>query len=199
MSDQNPDASKAPDARRFTDREHLRRILTDDRLDRIVDWVEGAYPEEGCGLVVSRDEGDDIDVRPCENLADRYHELDPDEYPWTAEEFYVIDPMEFVRAERQGESIEIVFHSHPDVGDYFSDADVDAATLPRDTDDELLEEAHPGVRWLVISVRDGTADRASLFEFDDDGAGDVDTAFRMTAEIIINDGDYSIETTAETG
>lgn len=199
MSDQSPDVSNDSDGPGFTDHEHLRRILTDERLEQIVDRVEGAYPEEGCGLVVSRDGGDDIEVRPCENLADRYHELDPDAYPWTAEEFYVIDPMEFVRAERQGESIEIVFHSHPDVGDYFSDADVDAATLPRDGDDEPLEQAHPGVRWLVVSVRDGTADRASLFEFDGDGAGDVDTAFRMTAEIIIEDGDYSIETTAETG
>jgi proteasome lid subunit RPN8/RPN11 len=165
-------------------------LLTDSHLESIADWVEQAYPEEGCGLIVRGDAG--VEVRRCENLANQYHQLDPEQYPRTAEQFYVIDPMEFVRAERSGESIEIVFHSHADVGDYFSDEDVDAATLPSD-DGEPLEEAHPGVLWLVVSVRDGTADHATLFEFNEAGAESVDTAFREAALIDRRDDTWRIQ------
>ena len=140
-------------------------IWTDDILDEIVDWVESEYPNEGCGLVLKTGDGDHY-VRECENLADQYHEMDPETFPRTARKFYVIDPMEFMKAEDRGEEVAVVFHSHADVGDYFSDEDVNAATMPRDSEEEPYEEAHPGVDYLVVSVRDGEADHATLFRFE---------------------------------
>ncbi|MFB6351391.1 MAG: Mov34/MPN/PAD-1 family protein [Bradymonadaceae bacterium] len=104
--------------------------------------------------------------RPRRATIDEYHEMDPEAFPRTAREFYVIDPREFMKAEGRGEEVAVVFHSHADVGDYFSDEDVDAATLPRE-EGEPWEEAHPGVDYLVVSVRDGEADHATLFRFEE--------------------------------
>jgi proteasome lid subunit RPN8/RPN11 len=163
-------------------------IWTDDVLNPLVQWCEDAYPKEGCGLIVRTDD-EDVQVRGTENLADKYHELDPDQYPRTAESFYVIDSREFMKADDRGETIEVVFHSHADVGDYFSDEDVAAATMPRTEADEPLEPAHPGVDWLVVSVRDGEADHATLFRFDD---GDADEPFVPVLEIEIGDG-YDVQ------
>ncbi|MFB6264953.1 MAG: Mov34/MPN/PAD-1 family protein [Bradymonadaceae bacterium] len=134
-------------------------------LEALAGWVEEAYPDEGCGLIVS--DGDVYRVRGCENLADEYHEMDPETYPRTARKFFVIDPREFLRAEDRGESVEVIFHSHADKADYFSDEDVAAATLARDDEREPWEESHPGVDYLVVSVREGESTAATLFRFDD--------------------------------
>lgn len=129
-----------------------------------VSWVATAYPEEGCGLVVHGADG--YRFLACENLANEYHAVDPQTYPRTAREFYIVDPLEFIRAEDRGERVAVVVHSHADVGDYFSDEDVAGAVMPQFDENETLEPAHPGVDYLVISVRQKGPDHASLFRFD---------------------------------
>jgi len=168
----------------------MNEVWTEERLDEIVDWVEQEYPEEGCGLVLRDEESGDLRVLRTENLANEYHEMDPENFPRTAEKFYVIDPMEFVRAEDRGESIEVVFHSHVDTGDYFSDEDVEAATMPRDSEEAPYEEAHPGADYLVVSVRDGEAESATLFRFD---SGADREPFPAVLEIEIEEGGYELE------
>ena len=132
----------------------------------IVSWLESAYPNEGCGLIV---EADGV-VRwiPCENLADKYHQLDPIAFPRTSRTFYIVSPKEFLAAERRGETVRIIVHSHADVGDYFSDEDRAAALLPALGPDEHPEPLFPGVDYLVVSVRNGHADHATTFRFDDE-------------------------------
>lgn len=126
-------------------------------LDEAVDWVASAYPEEGCGLVLQR--GEHVRFLGCRNLA----------HPSTTSHRYVIDPMELVRADDRGETLTAIVHSHVDVGDYFSDEDIAAALLPRAAD-APLEPAHPGVDYLVISVRSAGPDHASAFRFAVDSA-----------------------------
>lgn len=138
--------------------------FTLENLAKMVQWVQRAYPCEGCGLLLEHASGQ-VRVLECENLADRYHALDPEAFPRTSRDFYMLNPMEFVRAEERGERVAAVFHSHPDVGDYFSAEDIAAALLPRDSDEEPFIPAHPGTDYLVISVRAGRADRATLFAF----------------------------------
>ncbi len=162
---------------------------SDTILDDLVDWVEQAYPEEGCGLVLRDEETGEYRVLECDNLADKYHEMDPDQYPRTAREFYVIDPMEFVRAEDRGESVEVVFHSHADHDDYFSNEDVAAATLERDDKDEAWEASHPGVDYLVVSVREDEAQHATLYRFDGEG----EHPFHAVLAIDIDGEDYTRE------
>jgi proteasome lid subunit RPN8/RPN11 len=135
-----------------------------DCLADAIPWVEEAYPEEGCGLILQSD--DSYRFLATQNLANKYHAIDPETYPRTARTFYIINPVEFVRAEDRGERVAVVVHSHADVGDYFSDEDVAAALMPQFDEGDPLEPAHPGTDFLVISVRDGTADHASLFRFD---------------------------------
>ncbi len=144
-------------------------------LADILEWVEEAYPEEGCGLVLADGAGNTRWMK-CENLANKYHELDPESYPRTAETFYIINPLEFVKADDRGEEVKVVVHSHADVGDYFSEEDVAAATMPSQPG-EPVEAAHPGVDYLVVSVREGAADFASLFRFEP-GAGDFELKYR---------------------
>lgn len=160
-----------------------RQKWSDELLDEIVDWLEDAYPVEGCGLVLEKD-GQRRFLK-TKNLADKYHELDPEEFPRTAREFYIIDPREFMRAEDRGERVAVVVHSHADVGDYFSDEDVNAATMPRDSEDEPLEPSHPGADYLVVSTREDGADHATLFRFDADEQG-----FPPVLEIEIDEGAY---------
>lgn len=159
----------------------------------LIEWLEQHYPDEGCGLVVESKEG--FRFVECENLANRYHELDPDTYPRTAETFYIINPMEFSKAEKRGETVRFIVHSHADVGDYFSDEDVAGALLPRLDPDDVREPSYPGVGYLVVSVRDGVADHATLFEFDDAD----ERGFAAAAVWTIEDGTFVPDETGESG
>lgn len=136
-----------------------------ENLRAIVDWLEAAYPLEGCGLLVERADGS-FGVHGCENLADRYHALDPVAYPRTGRDFYVLDPVEIVRAEARGERMAVIFHSHPDAGDDFSTDDFAAAVMPRASREEPFLPSYPGTDYLVVSVRRGRAVRAALYAFD---------------------------------
>jgi len=144
------------------------RRWTPEILSGLVTWLEDAYPSEGCGLILEDGEGS-WRFLECENMADRYHKADPETFPRTSREFYMLDPREFMRAEDRGEKVAVIVHSHPDVGDYFSEEDIAAASMPRDSEDEEVEPLYPGTDYLVVSVRDGKADGASLFRFDEEG------------------------------
>lgn len=132
----------------------------------LLPWVEKSYPGEGCGLVLETEEG--LVFRQCENVIDKYHQVDPEAYPRTSKDFYMIDPREFLRAEREGHRVAVIVHSHPDVGDYFSESDVAAAVMPRESAQEPMEPLYPGTDYLVVSVREGKADGASLFGFEEE-------------------------------
>ncbi len=135
-------------------------------LAKMVQWLEDAYPCEGCGLVVETD-GEGWEFRACDNVIDKYHELDPETYPRTSRDFYMIDPRAFMKAEDRGEDVVVIVHSHPDAGDYFSDADVEAALMPRPGAEDPVEPLYPGSDYLVVSIRDGKAQSASLYRFDE--------------------------------
>ena len=138
----------------------------DPCLPEMLPWLTAAYPDEGCGLVVADADGQHRFVA-CENLADKYHRMDPQAFPRTARTFYILNPMAFVEAEDRGERVVAIVHSHADVGDYFSEEDVRAALMPRHSDHEPLEPAHPGVDYLVVSVRENGPDHATVFRFDE--------------------------------
>lgn len=163
-----------------------RNLFHKDILDKAVAWLEAAYPVEGCGLILEKD--GQYRFLECENLADKYHALDPVEFPRTARHFYIINPIEFIRAEDRDERVAVIVHSHADVGDYFSDEDIAAATLPGRTPEDPVEAAHPGVDYLVVSTREGGADHAKLFRFDTETA-----EFGTALQIVIDDGKYGFE------
>jgi proteasome lid subunit RPN8/RPN11 len=123
-------------------------------VDRIDEEARAAYArdEESCGLLTGP-EADALFVDaivPMENRANKLHRLDPETYPRTGRMYFDLDPLKFERAVREGEGngrpVKVLYHSHLDVGAYFSDTDAQAATMGGDAPAYDLA-------YLVTSVR----------------------------------------------
>jgi proteasome lid subunit RPN8/RPN11 len=136
-------------------------------LDQVFEEARAAYArdEESCGFLV----GPASDPRaldgavPMENRANKLHELDPETYPRTGRMYFDIDPMKFekeIRArEAAGAPVKVLYHSHLDVGAYFSETDASAATMGG-------AEPSYDLAYLVTSVRGGEVDAHKLFVWD---------------------------------
>ncbi|MGD0853453.1 MAG: M67 family metallopeptidase [Acidimicrobiales bacterium] len=89
--------------------------------DAVVATCIRALPNEGCGLLLGRDDGTVTDVLPSANVAD-------------SAKLYEIDPAVVLRAYRrsddEGLSVLGVFHSHTHSGAYPSPTDVAQAPDP---------------------------------------------------------------------
>ena len=94
-----------------------------------------ARDEEACGylegpatepLVIDR-------AVELENLANKYHQVDPEGHPRTGREYFKINSKKFERAISEGSSsgrpVKVFFHSHLDCGAYFSAEDAASMTL----------------------------------------------------------------------
>ena len=124
-----------------------------------------ARDEESCGLLL----GPISDpllvdaILPMENRANKLHELDPETYPRTGRMYFDLDPLKFERSVREGEGsgrpVKVLYHSHLDVGAYFSETDAQAATMGGDAPSYDLA-------YLVTSVRAGVVDDRKLFVWD---------------------------------
>jgi [CysO sulfur-carrier protein]-S-L-cysteine hydrolase len=133
--------------------EALRQMIAEGRR---------SYPNEACGLVFEGPGGQRVEA--IENAVDRYHAKDPQRFPRTARTAYLMDPRQQLaaleRAEAAGERLAVVFHSHADVGAYFSEEDrVQALSAGG-------EPLLPGVEYLVLSIRAEGCDAILCFRFD---------------------------------
>lgn len=121
--------------------------------------------EESCGLLLGPSaEPLLVDaIVPMENRANKLHRLDPSSYPRTGRMYFDIDPLKFERTVREGEGsgrpVKVLYHSHLDVGAYFSETDAQAATMGGDAPSYDLA-------YLVTSVRAGVVDDRKLFVWD---------------------------------
>ncbi|WP_242338303.1 MULTISPECIES: Mov34/MPN/PAD-1 family protein [Anaeromyxobacter] len=133
-------------------------------LARLRKLSEADPEREVCGFVVRR--GDALEALSLPNVADRYHALDPARFPRTSRESYLMDPRAQLRVheelEASGGEIVAVWHSHVEVGAYFSAKDRADAVVDGQ---QLL----PGAEYLVLGVRGGRVDEARRYRFD---AGD---------------------------
>ena len=132
--------------------------ITSETLRRVEEDALARYPNEACGLLLGPAEPPLLldEARPMENLADRYHALDPQAFPRTARTYFKLDELKAARAFeeglRAGRPVKVIYHSHCDAGAYFSEED--AATFVLDG-----RLAWP-VAFVVVSVVDGKlADR----------------------------------------
>lgn len=113
----------------------------------IYDHARAWFPKECCGLLVSGPEGARAVL--AENLQDRYHQLDPEIYPRTAEKAYLLDPRLVAEVEAEGETLVAIVHSHCRVGAYFSDKDQEDARSPFDEG-----PLYPGVDYVVVDAQE---------------------------------------------
>ena len=133
-------------------------------LEQVFEEARRAYArdEESCGFLV----GPESDARaldgivPMVNRANALHALDPEAYPRTGRMYFDIDSMKFDKAIRAGEQskqpVKVLYHSHLDVGAYFSPTDAEVAKMGAD-------EPPFDLAYLVTSVREGNVDDHKLF------------------------------------
>lgn len=145
-------------------------------VDALVKEANAAYQrdEEACGYLIGPAEDELLadEAVVLENLANRYHAMDPESFPRTGRDFFIINPMKFAKAVEEGEAsgrpVKVLWHSHPDVGAYFSETDAEAATMGG-------ESPTYDLFYLVTSVRREGVDDHKLFAWDDASKSFVET------------------------
>ena len=118
------------------------------------------YPEEVCGIILGP-QGAPDEVRRCENRQNALHREDPITFPRDARTAYNLGPQDLFfldRSLRSPRPAQIIYHSHVEVGAYFSAEDVAGAVV----EGELV---YP-VDYLVIDVAQGGSRGAKLFRWD---------------------------------
>jgi proteasome lid subunit RPN8/RPN11 len=125
-----------------------------------------ARDEEACGYL-SGPASDPLlasHATELENLANKYHRVDPESHPRTGREYFKINSLKFERALTEGASagrpLKVFFHSHLDSGAYFSSEDAASMTLGGG-DAPTYELA-----YLVTAVDAGQVTRHGLFVWD---------------------------------
>jgi len=138
--------------------------ISPDVLAAVYADARRCYPEEACGLLYGpRQPAHCEAVRVCENQQNRLHALDPQTFPRDARTAYNLagkDLLFLTRTLDASESeprVHVIYHSHVEVGAYFSAEDVHAATFEG-------EPVYP-VDYLVIDCRQDRVHGAKLFRF----------------------------------
>ena len=125
------------------------------------------YPEECCGFLIGpRDNALIDEVRRCVNEQNRYHALDPERFPRTARIAYYLggrDLRFLMQSIETPRPVKLIYHSHIDVGSYFSAEDIRAA-LGREPDD-TAEPLYP-VDHIVIDAQADHIAGAKMFRWD---------------------------------
>ena len=132
-------------------------IVTPSELEAIRKQAADEYPSESCGLVFVR--GAERLLLPCRNDQDAKHAEDPQRYPRDARTAYYIhadDLRRIGQLEVQGYSMAVIYHSHVDVGAYFSPTDRKQALLSG-----YLDQV-----YVVTSVVAGKAEATKAFRWD---------------------------------
>lgn len=126
-------------------------------LEAIYAHAREGYPEEVCGFIVADDE-----ARRCENRQNALHAEDPVHFPRDAKTAYNLGAKDIFfldRSLRTDRPVRAIYHSHVEVGAYFSPEDVRAATYEG-------EPLYP-VDYLVVDVSKEGVRGAKLFRFRD--------------------------------
>jgi proteasome lid subunit RPN8/RPN11 len=133
-------------------------------LDLVDREARAAYErdEESCGFLI----GPTADARridgivPMVNRANMLHRLDPEQYPRTGRTYFDVDSMKFesaiARQAAEHRPVKVLYHSHLDVGAYFSATDAEVAKMGQG-------EPPWDLAYLVTSVREGAVDDRKLF------------------------------------
>jgi proteasome lid subunit RPN8/RPN11 len=149
-------------------------------LDVIERAGRAAYrrDEEACGYI----EGPLNDPALCndaiemENLANKYHQVDPEGHPRTGHDYFKINGMKFERAissaQDSGRAVKIFFHSHLDCGSYFSEED--AASMTMGSDDGPTYQ----LAYLVTAVDLGEVTAHRLFIWSNEAKTFIESPFQ---------------------
>jgi proteasome lid subunit RPN8/RPN11 len=139
-------------------------VVTPAALAAIYEHARRDYPKECCGIVFGA-KGDPIAdrARACRNIQDQLHAEDPAKHPRDAHKAYHFDTDDLFLLQKSldGDApAKIIYHSHCDVGAYFSETDQQVATF-------WDEPAFP-VEYLVVDVQADGPHGAKQFAWHDE-------------------------------
>jgi proteasome lid subunit RPN8/RPN11 len=140
-----------------------------------------ARNEEACGYLEGPAE-DPLAVDKAvelENLANKYHQADPEGHPRTGHDYFKINALKFERAIKQGleggRPVNVFFHSHLDCGAYFSAEDAASMTMGGTGDPSFQ------LSYLVTAVDQGQVTAHKLFIWSPTSKSFVEAPFRRVA------------------
>jgi len=119
-------------------------------LTALVEHLAAALPDEGCAVLLGRE--DAVRLVPMVNAQATHHARDPEAFPRSPRSAFSLDPRAWLtvlrEADRTGERVVAIAHSHPDGGEGFSAEDRRWAAPGGQP---LL----PGVAHLVVAFQGG--------------------------------------------
>ena len=137
-------------------------IVSPDELREMCAHAEAEFPYECVGVVMTR--GAERKLLRCTNDQNELHRRNPEQYPRDARSAYhvhITDHNRMGALFAQGFELDVIYHSHPNVGAYFSPTDRrQAAPVPD------REPLWPGTTYVVVAVNDGTAEEYAAFRWD---------------------------------
>lgn len=153
--------------------------ITKSALVVIEQAARAAYArdEEACGYVAGPVADPLLANRAVEleNLANKYHKVDPEGHPRTGHDYFKINGLKFERAlaegDERGQPVKVFFHSHLDCGAYFSDEDAASMTMG--------DGSKPSydLCYLVTAVDQGEVTKHRLFIWDAASKSFVESPF----------------------
>jgi len=111
----------------------------------MVAHAQSTFPDECCGVMVGKIDGDEKQVTTAIALENAYKGKQEDRYEIRPEDLLAADK----NARAQGLDLIGIFHSHPDCDAYFSKTD--------------LENSCPWYSFVVLSIKGGKFDHANSF------------------------------------
>ena len=152
-------------------------VLNETALAAIAEHAEKAYPEECCGVILSRDGRDEVHC--LDNIQNALHAKDPETFSRDARTAYTLDPKELEavlqQATRRGLAFKALYHSHPDHDAYFSNEDKACAT-------PFGEPTYPDTAQIVVSVMNGSVGRLAVYAWNPDIEDFVETTLKRVPD-----------------
>jgi [CysO sulfur-carrier protein]-S-L-cysteine hydrolase len=155
--------------------------ITREALDAIERAARASYAkdEEACGYLSGPESEPLLADRAVvlENLANKYHAVDPAGHPRTGREYFKINALAFERAIKNGEAerrpVKVFFHSHLDCGAYFSAEDAASMTMGGGN-----APSHE-LCYLVTAVDQGEVTAHRLFVWDQPSKSFVESTYEL--------------------
>jgi adenylyltransferase/sulfurtransferase len=136
--------------------------LSPEALQEIYAHARRDYPNEACGIVYgARGQSSADRATACQNIQDRLHAEDPQRFARDGRTAYNLDARDLFALQKslRGDTpAKIVYHSHVEVGSYFSETDQAAAVFDG-------EPAYP-VEYVVVDIRADGPRGAKQFSWD---------------------------------
>ena len=139
--------------------------ISKDVLQRVYAHARRSHPEECVGLLIGpRDTCPVIDhARICENAQNLLHQRDPLTYPRDARTAYNLGPRDLMflyESFGSARPVKIVYHSHANVGAYFSEEDRRMAMVWFENGEPVYD-----LSYLVIDAQAERIAGAKLFRW----------------------------------